>query len=131
MVILRNKLDNPIYFGASVFILQRASDLRKNMTEAEKYLWEKIRSKQLGNFIFRRQHPIHCFIADFYCHKAKLVIEIDGSVHLHESQNERDNERNKIMHDFGLTVLRFTNNQVMRNINQVLAVISEHLEKYK
>lgn len=119
-------LDNQMYFGATPEILRRASELRKNMTLAEKILWHKLRKDQLG-VNFRRQHAIGTFIADFYCHSKKLVIELDGIVHETSYQSERDVERDNIMMDYGLTVLRFTNNEIERKLNEVLQKIKTYL----
>jgi imidazole glycerol-phosphate synthase subunit HisF len=69
-----------MFDGASPLIFERAKDLRKNMTEAEKVLWFHLKQNS-GGFKFRRQHPLGIYIADFYCHKAKLVIELDGTIH--------------------------------------------------
>ncbi len=119
-------LDSLMYYGATPEILRRASELRKKMTPAEKILWQKLRKDQLGAN-FRRQHAIGSFIADFYCHSKKLVVELDGIVHKTSYQSERDVQRDKIMQDYGLTVLRFTNNEIERNINEVLQKIKSNL----
>ncbi len=70
-----------MFYGAKPSIFKNAEKLRKNMTSAETKLWNSLSNKQLSGFRFKNQHPIHAFIVDFYCHKAKLVIEIDGEVH--------------------------------------------------
>lgn len=119
-------LDSQMYFGATPEILCRASELRKNMTFAEKILWQKIRKDQLGAS-FRRHHAINSFIADFYCHSKKLVIELDGSVHETSYQAEHDVEHDKIMLDYGLTVLRFTNNEIEKDLNDVIKKIRTYL----
>jgi very-short-patch-repair endonuclease len=78
----RNRtIDAEFFYGATPEIFLRAAELRRNMTNAEKLLWQELRSKKILNLTFRRQHPVNMFIADFYCHKARLVIEIDGSIH--------------------------------------------------
>lgn len=74
-------IEKEMFFGASPKIFQRATELRKNMTEAERILWSALRRKQLSGKRFRRQHPIETFIVDFYCHEARLVIEVDGGIH--------------------------------------------------
>ena len=84
-----------------------AKELRQNMTDAEKLLWSKLRNRQLYNFKFRRQQPIGIFIADFYCAKAKLVIELDG--HAHADKVEYDLERTRWLNSVGYMVLRFWN----------------------
>ncbi len=68
-------------YGASALIFARANELKRSMTEVEKILWKELRNRKLNGHKFRRQHPIGQFIADFYCHEAKLVVEVDGEVH--------------------------------------------------
>ena len=114
------------FFGAKPIIFEMARELRKNMTESETILWNEIKEGKIFNLHFRRQHPINRFIADFYCHKTRLVIELDGCIHLSKEQKERDQERDSIMKEFGLTVLRFTNNEVRNNIPAVINRIKEH-----
>ena len=81
-----------MHYGASKIIFQFAKDLRKVMTEAEKIIWGRVCNNQLGVRI-RRQHPIDNCIADYYCHKLKLVIEIDGGIHLSEENKQKDKIR--------------------------------------
>jgi len=91
--------------------LQRAKELRREMTPAEKILWQEVRAKKLG-VRFRRQQVIQGFIVDFYCHKAALVIEVDGDVH--DLQQEEDARREKVLSALGLRVVRFGNDEVVR-----------------
>ena len=88
-----------MFFGASTIIFENANGLRKNMTDAEKLLWFHLKQSPKG-FKFRRQHPMGMYIADFYCHKAKLVIEIDGSVHQLDDVKQYDLNRQKIIEDW-------------------------------
>ena len=104
----------------------RAKDLRRNMTPAENRLWSKLRTNRLNNWHFRRQQIIDGFIVDFYCHRAGLIIEIDGPIH--KKQVIEDNERTRVFEDRGLKILRFTNKQIMNELNKVLNVILEKLE---
>ena len=92
--------------------LQRAKELRRDMTPAEKILWNELRANKLGVH-FRRQQIIAGFIVDFYCHKAGLVVEVDGDVH--DLQQEEDTKREKVLSEMGLTVVRFGNDEVMRD----------------
>ncbi|MFH1160030.1 MAG: endonuclease domain-containing protein [bacterium] len=78
-----------IYYNVDADLLRRAREQRKNMTPAERRLWYRIRGKALG-VKFRRQHPINRFIADFYCHEARLVVEVDGGYHEEEDQQGLD-----------------------------------------
>jgi very-short-patch-repair endonuclease len=103
-------------------LLQRAKELRQQQTPAEQLLWECLRDHQLLNKKFRRQHNLDRFIADFYCHEAKLVIELDGKIH--ETQADQDANRDEWMRSQGLTVLRFTNEAVFNSPDQVLEAIA-------
>lgn len=104
-----------------------AQELRKNMTDAERRLWSKLRKKQLNGFFFSSQKPIGGYIVDFYCHKASLVIEVDGGQHLTDEGIEYDKVRDASLKSMELTILRFTNTEVLNNINGVLQVIVENL----
>ena len=81
MVRLRDTVERAMFYGAKPIIFERARELRKNQTVPEKKLWTILCKKQIMGMRFRRQHPINIFIADFYCHTLKLVVEIDGSDH--------------------------------------------------
>lgn len=121
--------DYPIYFGAGPELMKLAGELRKNMTPAEKLLWQKLRNRKVRGYRFRRQHPLKEFIMDFFCYEAKLVIEVDGEVHNTISQSERDQERTEILKEFGLRELRFTNMDVFENIEKVIRKIELELSK--
>jgi very-short-patch-repair endonuclease len=97
------------------------------MTDAEKLLWSKLRMKQVHEQIFYRQKPIGEYIADFYCPKAKLVVEIDGGQHFSDESIEYDKVRSEFMAGMGLRVLRFTNTEVLTNVEGVLDRIGEEL----
>jgi very-short-patch-repair endonuclease len=97
------------------------------MTDAERLLWSKLRMKQLKGLMFARQKPLGEYIADFYCHQAKLVIEVDGSQHFLDDSVEYDRLRDEYLGNMGLTVLRFTNNDVRDNIEGVVEVIEQRL----
>ena len=106
--------------------LQRAKELRGDMTSAEKILWNELRGRKLGAH-FRRQQIIAGFIVDFYCHKAGFVIELDGSVHA--KQNEEDAKRDKVLNEMGLRVIRFWNGDVEKNLADVLRKIRVEIER--
>lgn len=112
-----------LFYDASPEIHRRAKELRKNMTESEKLLWTEIRNRKLNGFKFRRQHPIDIFIADFYCHEIKLVIELDGNIHDSEENKEYDEGRTAELGYLGVKVIRFTNEEVINSMNEVLARI--------
>ncbi len=110
--------------GLNKPLRQRARELRSLQTPAEKRLWYYLKGKQLG-FKFRRQHVIDHFIVDFYCAEARLVIELDGAVHNYTG--ERDVARQEHLEEFGLRFLRFTNDDVMHNLEGVIAAIKRAL----
>ncbi len=99
---------------------QHSRQLRENMTDAEKRLWAKIRMKQLKGYQFYRQKPIGDYIVDFFCPRAKLVIELDGSYHLVGEAIEYDRIRDEYLSGPGLRVLRFTNTDVLTHIGEVV-----------
>jgi very-short-patch-repair endonuclease len=101
--------------------------LRKNMTDAEEFLWSKIRRKQLNNLQFYRQKIIGNFIVDFYCPKANLVIEVDGVQHYSEVGTEWDKIRDDYLQQLELKVLRFLNEEILNNIDWVLEKIRKNL----
>ncbi len=125
---LTGQEDFPIYFGAGPEMLRIAGDLRKSMTPAEKVLWERLRNRQVNGFRFRRQHPIKDFIVDFFCYDAMLVIEVDGSVHDEINQSERDEQRTFILKRLGIKEVRFSNQEVMNDTDQVIRRIEEDLK---
>ena len=99
-----------MFFEASAEIFARAKSLRANMTTSECRVWEEIKSSFAG-FKFRRQHPMGPYIADFYCHKLKLVIELDGKHHYdNKSQMLLDKQRDEDMKKWGINILRYPNN---------------------
>ncbi|MBL4560799.1 MAG: endonuclease domain-containing protein [Labilibaculum sp.] len=112
-----------LFYDASPEIHRRAKELRKNMTESEILLWAEIRNRKINGLKFRRQHPIDIFIADFYCHEIKLVIELDGNIHDSEENKEYDEGRTAELRYLGVKVMRFTNEEVMTSIHNVLTKI--------
>jgi very-short-patch-repair endonuclease len=109
---------------ASVEMQARARELRRDMTPAERRLWARLRLGQLDGAHFRRQHAVGNFIVDFFCAEARLVIEVDGDVHA--TQSDYDAARtawlNEQMH---YRVIRFTNQEVFRNLDTVVEMIWE------
>jgi very-short-patch-repair endonuclease len=97
-----------------------ARKLRKNMTEAESFLWQRIRRKQLKGRQFYRQKNIGDFIVDFYCPSAKLIVELDGGQHYTEEGVKADQIRDNYLENFGFSVLRFSDREVFKNIEGVL-----------
>ncbi|MEL7078006.1 MAG: DUF559 domain-containing protein [Cyanobacteria bacterium J06648_1] len=105
----------------------RSQELRKQMTPAETLLWQHLRAKRFNDLKFRRQQVIEGFIVDFYCHSLGLIIEVDGKIH--QQQQEYDRYRENIFTAQGLNIIRFTNEQVINNIETVLKEIALQLDK--
>ncbi|MCV3217237.1 DUF559 domain-containing protein [Plectonema radiosum NIES-515] len=101
---------------------QLAKEFRRKMTREEKILWQHLRANRLNNLHFRRQQIIDGFLADFYCHAAALVIEVDGKIH--SQQVEYDAERDKVLKARGLRLLRIKNEEVRQELDNVLMRIS-------
>jgi very-short-patch-repair endonuclease len=101
--------------------------MRHKPTEAEKYLWQYLRDRKLDRFKFRRQHTLGQFIVDFYCEEANLVIELDGPVH--EYLKIKDTARQEYLQSHEYTVLRFTNDQIIHNIGNVVRQITLSLNQ--
>jgi very-short-patch-repair endonuclease len=116
---------------ASPEIFRRAKELRQSATQAEQVLWEKLRAGGLKGLKFRRQHPIDKFIVDFYCHQYKLAIELDGEVHQENDQKERDLGREKELKSQGLHIIRFSNESVLHETNEVLFKILDKISELK
>ncbi|TBO44059.1 endonuclease domain-containing protein [Pedobacter kyonggii] len=116
-----------LFHGVNLKLFEFSKALRKNQTEAEEIMWQCLRNRKILNFKFRRQHPVHQFIADFYCHEAKLIIEIDGGIHNHHENQEYDQNRTDELKEIGITIIRFTNEDVNNNPNEVINVIKGYL----
>ncbi|MDB5158688.1 MAG: imidazoleglycerol phosphate synthase, cyclase subunit [Mucilaginibacter sp.] len=116
-----------MFLDADPLIFRNAEALRYKMTEAETILWEYLRNNQLGEK-FRRQHPIGIYIADFYCHKYKLIIELDGSIHNIPNIAANDIERQKYLETQGIKFLRFTNEQVLHQLEKILNNIQQEIK---
>ncbi|HYK45766.1 MAG TPA: homoserine kinase [Parafilimonas sp.] len=115
-----------MHYGAHPLIFKKAEELRNKMTHAEELLWNYLKSNE-WNLKFRRQHPLSIYVADFYCHQLRLVIEIDGSIHEKEDVKRNDAERERNLREFGLTILRFKNEQVITKPEYVLQQIKVNI----
>ena len=111
----------------------RCRELRKNSTNAEKIFWNIVRNRKFLGKKFYRQYPIYFdllgtdsfYIADFYCHEEKIVIELDGRIH--DFRKNKDEIRTEVINNLGFTVIRFSNNEIEYNIDKVLNKLSEIL----
>jgi very-short-patch-repair endonuclease len=114
---------------SSPVLYEYAKQMRENATKAEKMLWLRLRNRQIAGLKFRRQHPIDKFIADFYCHEKKLVVELDGSIHSQQEQTDLDKGRTETLNEFGITVVRFKNEEILNNIEDVTKQIQNKISE--
>lgn len=103
-------------------LTERRRELRKNQTKAEEILWFELRNNKLG-VKFKRQHSIGGYIADFYCQKYKLIIELDGEIHDAKEAKESDSVRDRFFKELGYKILRFKNSEVENGVEKVLEKI--------
>ena len=118
-----------MYYGADSETLRAAHILRRSMTKAEAVLWKKLRDRNVFSIKFRRQHPVYNFIVDFYSHEYKLVIEVDGDIHNDEIASQYDLGRTEVLNNFGLKVIRFTNNQILYSLDSVIEKIQGEISE--
>jgi len=124
---LTGKYLRELHQGANPSTHQHAKELRGRTTEAEQKLWALLRNRQLKGKKFRRQHAIAGYVADFYCHEAKLVIELDGNIHTTREAKAYDHSRTVLLKEMGITVLRFWNSELITDPAKVLQTISDCL----
>jgi very-short-patch-repair endonuclease len=107
--------------------LSRAKALRRKLTTAERILWSRLKGRQLGGWMFRVQHPVGPYIADFACVKQRLVVEVDGATHSTDAERRHDDVRTAYLKQEGWTIMRFWNHEVRTNLDGVLQVIESAL----
>jgi very-short-patch-repair endonuclease len=129
MVYLGKSVNREMYFGAKPELFRLALNMRRNPTGAEIALWKHIKKFRKDGYIFRRQHPIDFFIADFYCHKIRLIIEVDGEIHYNSIVLEHDECRTGELERFGIRIIRFSNEQVLNNIDLVIYQIKKSIDE--
>ena len=117
------------YHRTSPETRRRAKELRKSATPAEQKLWQALRNRNLEGYKFRRQHPLGPFIADFFCGEVGLVIEVDGWGHL--EQREYDKARTDWLEGQGYHVIRYWNDDVLKNLDEVTQDIVHYCKKWK
>ncbi len=115
------KVDTPKY------VVDLAREQRDSLTQSEQLMWSRLSNRQLHGFRFRCQHPVYRYILDFYCHSAMLAIEIDGDIH--KCRKEYDNYRDEFLSGIGVTTLRFSADEVMNTIEDVIERICSILLK--
>ena len=116
-------IERHMFYGAKKNIFLKAIELRRNMTEAEEKLWQKLKDRNIFEARWKRQHPIDIFIADFYCHRYKIIVEVDGEIHMDSDVAQRDDGRTYELENMGITILRFTNKEIFENIEAVTEAI--------
>jgi very-short-patch-repair endonuclease len=102
-------------------------ELRKNAPTPESIIWSKLRSRQMNNSKWRRQYGIGKYVLDFYCPAKRLAIEIDGESHFNEEAVAKDINREKILKSMRVEIIRFSNDEVMKNLEGVLSTINKYL----
>jgi very-short-patch-repair endonuclease len=128
---IKKVIEKDMFFGADAESFTQAVQMRKNPTVAEEALWKILRKYRKSGYTFRRQHPIEFYTADFYCHKLKLVIEVDGEIHLKKEVLAHDEERNGEMERLGIEVVRFTNKEVLENSDLVIEKVNSIIKLAK
>ena len=108
-----------MFYGASPSVFQKSVALRNSMTKAEFTLWGFLSKSKVMGLRFKAQHPIDRFIADFYCHSIKLVIEVDGGIHNSIDNQEYDIGRTFELEKFGIKIIRFKNEQILNDFDNV------------
>jgi very-short-patch-repair endonuclease len=119
--------NNNLHKKTSPVLYEYAKQMRRNSTEGEEILWQRLRNKQIAGLKFRRQHPIDKFIVDFYSHEINLAIELDGSVHDQGEQNDLDKGRTETLKEFGINLIRFNNEEVISNVDTVINKLSKRI----
>lgn len=107
---------------------QHRQSLRNAMPQPEAILWSKLRASQLYGYKFRRQYGIGKYIVDFYCPKARLVVEIDGNSHYQNDVREKDKEREGFIKSFNISIVRFTNKDITENLTGVLKKLADFVK---
>ena len=129
MVYKKRNFQFLLHLETKQYMFRYAKQLRKRNTKAEKLLWDELRGRKCNGLKFRRQHPILYYIADFYCHEERLIIEVDGEIHDQKDQMEYDNNRSAELERHGLHILRFTNYEVEYSIDKVLIKIIDFISQ--
>ena len=116
-----------MFYGATHLIFRNAKNLRNRLTPSEMIFWGKLK-EMFPSYHFRRQHSISGYVADFYSHKLKLVIEIDGSIHELESVQKNDEEKESYFTSLSLKVIRFTNDEIKHRVDECLDEIQKFID---
>jgi len=119
------------YLPYNINLKEFSRRLRNNSTPGEILLWKKLRAGSMMNYTFNRQKPLHRYIVDFYCKPLNLVIEIDGSYHNEPQQKIKDKKRQQLLEEMGLNFLRFSEQQVRKDMDLVIKTIENYIIAHK
>lgn len=108
-----------------------ARELRNNSTKAEIILWQKLKRKQMYGYDFHRQKPLDNYIVDFFCHELMLAIEVDGYSHQLEEVYDKDVRKTQRLNELGVTVLRFTDNEVLKEMFSVMLAVENYITEFE
>lgn len=108
---------------------KRRQDLRNNPTRVETLLWNILKGRRLGGYKFRRQHGVGNYVVDFYCAQKKVSVEADGEVHDSEQSKKNDRNRDVFIEKYGIKILRFANDEIERNIEEIAGKILKTLQE--
>ena len=117
---MTDTIERGMFYGVKPHIFKKAEQLRRNMTKCETLLWKRINDKKILWCRFKAQHPIDIFIADFYCHALQLVVELDGEIHNNRIRREYDIGRTAELERFEIKVIRYSNDEVLNDIEKVI-----------
>ena len=120
-----------MHHNATGQIFENARLLRKKSTVSENVMWNALRNRKILGVKFRRQHPVESFIADFYSRELNLIIEIDGKIHNKKEQKDYDEARSFEMAKYEIKVIRFSNEEVINNLDKVITKLKKHITLLK
>jgi very-short-patch-repair endonuclease len=110
-------------------LIEIARKLRRSETTAEAIFWSRLRGRRWRKLKFRRQHQIGEFIVDFYCDELRLVIELDGGIHLTSLVSRRDREKEEYLNSIGMNIIRIANSVIVKNVDAALHYVSERIDE--
>lgn len=115
----------------SPHLKEYARQLRNHPTQSERFLWKMLKGKEIHGYDFHRQKPLDNYIADFFCYELMLAIELDGYTHLFEEVQQKDHRKQERLSELGVTVLRFTDDEVFNNTDNVFMVIEKYISEWE
>jgi very-short-patch-repair endonuclease len=130
MVFKKKNINYYLYLDTEGSTRRYAKRLRKKQTRAEKKLWNFLKGRRCAGLKFRRQHPILYYVADFYCHEQRLIIEVDGEIHAVLKIKEHDENRTAELEKYGIRIIRFSNEQVMNKPEETISEIKKFVTRH-